>query len=55
MNVSKKVPTKPFYSLKAKRTIAKATPNTAIEVVSAIAKTVHYESNAAEKAPSIKR
>jgi hypothetical protein len=27
----KKVPTRPFYYLKAKKTIAKATPNTAIE------------------------
>jgi len=35
--------------------IAKATPNARIAVVRVIAKTVHYENNAAEKVPSIKR
>jgi hypothetical protein len=30
--IKEKVPTRPFYYLKAKKTIAKATPNTAIEV-----------------------
>jgi hypothetical protein len=55
MNVSKKVPRKLFYYLKVKRPIAKATPNAVIAVVRAIAKTVHYENNAAEKAPSLKR
>ena len=54
-NVSKKVPTRLFYYLKAKRSIAKATPNAAIAVVRAIAKTVHYENNAAEKQPNTKR
>ena len=40
---------------KEKKPIVKATPNSRIEVVRAIAKTAHLENNAVEKAPNTKK
>jgi hypothetical protein len=49
MNVSKEGSNKAILLFKGRKNDSKATPNTAIEVSDAIAKTVHYENNAAEK------